>query len=86
MTEWNDKLLPRTRAEKMAAGWGTYTEVHLRCGMPAHSRDEAQRGDRTCGQSMGVLGPDTTADDRLAMTVRHMVMAHDRKLSGAPDD
>jgi hypothetical protein len=86
MTGWNDMLLSRERAEQMAAGWASYEEIHLRCGMPAHSRGEAQRGDRTCGQSMGIIREETTSGDRLAMTVRHMVMCHDRKLSGAPDD
>jgi hypothetical protein len=83
---WDDRLLPKARAQSMAAGWPWYQEIHVRCKAPAYTKDDAQRGDRICGQSMGVITFATTEDEWVAMIVRHMVMAHDRKLSGSTDD
>jgi hypothetical protein len=83
---WDERLLPRARAQQMTMDWLVYEEVHLRCAMPAFSADEAQLGRDRCGQSMGIVTAETGEDERLAMTVRHMVMAHDRALPRGTGD
>jgi hypothetical protein len=70
---WPEKLITQAEAFVLAADWPTEVRVDLICGK--------------CKQAIGQLAREgipynATLDEKLAATLRHMVMAHDVQLSG----